>query len=64
MREWTEFFRKSVIEGFGSFIWSANKSIFYPYTYTPKSLSEDSLNLLSDYESVILKLKENKNDKR
>ncbi len=63
MREWTEFFKKSVIEGFGNFIWPINNSVSYPFTYTPKTLLEDQLNLYSDYNKATLKLKESKNDK-
>ena len=64
MLEWTKFFKESAIEGFASFIWSTNNNTSFPYKYAPKSFLEDQQNLCSDYNKVILKLKESKNEKQ
>lgn len=54
-------FIKSLVEGFGFFIWQNNGNISYPYSYTPKSLFEDKENINNNFIAVLNRFKKMEN---
>jgi hypothetical protein len=52
MCELMKIFRKSVSEGFASFIWQSNNSVHYPFSSIPIAFLQDKENIDSDSNYV------------